>query len=79
MPYFGGHDQEINRIDKAVKEIAHGTDHLDKTVAKLDVAIIDIGRVMKRAERLAIIALAVAAVGAIPIVRELLQLFHIIN
>jgi len=59
--------------------IAHGTDHLDKAVPKLDMAIIDIGRVMKGAEHLAIIALAVEAVGAIPIVRELLQLFHIVN
>ena len=79
MPTIGSHDQEITRIDKAVKDIAHGTDHLDKAVAKLDIAIIDIGRVMKRAERLAVIALAVAAVGAIPVIRELLQYFHIVN
>jgi hypothetical protein len=79
MPTFGNHDQEINRIDKAVQDIVNGTDDLDKAVAKLDSAIIDIGHIMKRAERLAIIALAVAAVGAIPVIRELLQYFHVMN
>ena len=93
MPRIDDPGEEISRIEESTKRIEIVTQELDRAATNVrntlnEIEEIanrsknlahDIQHAVKRAERLGWIALAIAAIGTLPVIREFLQNLHVIK